>query len=158
VVLQIATRLRAKIDAQPNMRAMMTRDSDFFVPLNVRVQKARRVQADLFVSIHADAFLSPEARGASVFALSERGASSSAARWLANKENNADLIGGANMGNKDAQVARVLLDLSTTAQINDSMQVGRSVLRRSAGSTSCTRAAWSRPDSRCSRRRIFRRS
>ena len=133
VVLQIATRLRAKIDAQPNMRAMMTRDSDFFVPLNVRVQKARRVQADLFVSIHADAFVSPEARGASVFALSERGASSSAARWLANKENNADLIGGTNMGNKDAQVSRVLLDLSTTAQINDSMQVGRSVLQEIGG-------------------------
>lgn len=133
VVLQIAHRLRAKIDAQPNMRAMMTRDSDFFVPLNVRVQKARRVQADLFVSIHADAFLSPEARGASVFALSERGASSSAARWLANKENNADLIGGTNMGNKDAQVARVLLDLSTTAQINDSMQVGKAVLGEIGG-------------------------
>ena len=133
VVLQIATRLRGKIDAQPNMRAMMTRDSDFFVPLNVRVQKARRVQADLFVSIHADAFVSPEARGASVFALSERGASSSAARWLANKENNADLIGGTNMGNKDAQVSRVLLDLSTTAQINDSMQVGRAVLQEIGG-------------------------
>jgi len=133
VVLQIATRLRGKIDAQPNMRAMMTRDSDFFVPLNVRVQKARRVQADLFVSIHADAFVSPEARGASVFALSERGASSSAARWLANKENNADLIGGTNMGNKDAQVSRVLLDLSTTAQINDSMQVGKSVLQEIGG-------------------------
>jgi len=133
VVLQIAHRLRAKIDAQPNMRAMMTRDADFFVPLNVRVQKARRVQADLFVSIHADAFLSPEAKGASVFALSERGASSSAARWLANKENAADLIGGANMGNKDAQVARVLLDLSTTAQINDSLQVGNAVLKEIGG-------------------------
>ncbi|AOY91632.1 N-acetylmuramoyl-L-alanine amidase [Cupriavidus sp. USMAA2-4] len=133
VVLQIASRLRAKIDAQPNMRAMMTRDADFFVPLNVRVQKARRVQADLFVSIHADAFLSPEARGASVFALSERGASSSAARWLANKENSADLIGGANMSNKDAQVARVLLDLSTTAQINDSLQLGKSVLGEIGG-------------------------
>ncbi|WP_340520065.1 N-acetylmuramoyl-L-alanine amidase, partial [Cupriavidus necator] len=133
VVLQIAHRLRAKIDAQPNMRAMMTRDADFFVPLNVRVQKARRVQADLFVSIHADAFLSPEARGASVFALSERGASSTAARWLANKENAADLIGGANMGNKDAQVARVLLDLSTTAQINDSLQVGKAVLGEIGG-------------------------
>lgn len=133
VVLQIATRLRKKIDSEPNMRAMMTRDSDFFVPLNVRVQKARRVQADLFVSIHADAFVSPEARGASVFALSERGASSSAARWLANKENNADLIGGTNMGNKDAQVSRVLLDLSTTAQINDSMQVGKSVLTEIGG-------------------------
>ncbi|WP_455279625.1 N-acetylmuramoyl-L-alanine amidase [Cupriavidus necator] len=133
VVLQIAHRLRAKIDAQPNMRAMMTRDADFFVPLNVRVQKARRVQADLFVSIHADAFLSPEAKGASVFALSERGASSSAARWLANKENASDLIGGANMGNKDAQVARVLLDLSTTAQINDSLQVGKAVLGEIGG-------------------------
>jgi len=99
----------------------------------VRVQKARRVQADLFVSIHADAFLSPEARGASVFALSERGASSTAARWLANKENAADLIGGANMGNKDAQVARVLLDLSTTAQINDSLQVGKAVLGEIGG-------------------------
>ncbi|WP_059410625.1 N-acetylmuramoyl-L-alanine amidase [Cupriavidus basilensis] len=133
VVLQIAHRLRAKIDAQPNMRAMMTRDADFFVPLNVRVQKARRVQADLFVSIHADAFLSPEAKGASVFALSERGASSSAARWMANKENASDLIGGANMGNKDAQVARVLLDLSTTAQINDSLQVGKAVLSEIGG-------------------------
>ncbi|MCY0857888.1 N-acetylmuramoyl-L-alanine amidase [Cupriavidus sp. D39] len=133
VVLQIAQRLRAKIDAQPNMRAMMTRDADFFVPLNVRVQKARRVQADLFVSIHADAFLSPEAKGASVFALSERGASSSAARWMANKENASDLIGGANMGNKDAQVARVLLDLSTTAQINDSLQVGKAVLSEIGG-------------------------
>ncbi len=133
VVLQIAHRLRAKIDAQPNMRAMMTRDADFFVPLNVRVQKARRVQADLFVSIHADAFLSPEARGASVFALSERGASSTAARWLANKENASDLIGGANMGNKDAQVARVLLDLSTTAQINDSLLVGKAVLGEIGG-------------------------
>ncbi|KWR87407.1 N-acetylmuramoyl-L-alanine amidase [Cupriavidus sp. IDO] len=133
VVLQIAHRLRAKIDAQPNMRAMMTRDADFFVPLNVRVQKARRVQADLFVSIHADAFLSPEAKGASVFALSERGASSTAARWIANKENASDLIGGANMGNKDAQVARVLLDLSTTAQINDSLQVGKAVLSEIGG-------------------------
>ncbi len=133
VVLQIAHRLRAKIDAQPNMRAMMTRDADFFVPLNVRVQKARRVQADLFVSIHADAFISPQANGASVFALSERGASSSAARWLANKENASDLIGGANMGSKDAQVARVLLDLSTTAQINDSLQVGKSVLAEIGG-------------------------
>lgn len=133
VVLQIAQRLRAKIDSQPNMRAMMTRDADFFVPLNVRVQKARRVQADLFVSIHADAFLSPEAKGASVFALSERGASSTAARWMANKENASDLIGGANMGNKDAQVARVLLDLSTTAQINDSLQVGKAVLAEIGG-------------------------
>ncbi|WP_043947547.1 N-acetylmuramoyl-L-alanine amidase, partial [Ralstonia solanacearum] len=133
VVLSVARLLRAKIDAQPNMRAMMTRDADYFVPLNVRVQKARRVQADLFVSIHADAFLSPEAKGASVFALSERGASSAQAKWLANKENAADMIGGANLGSKDAQVTRVLLDLSTTAQISDSMKVGKSVLEQIGG-------------------------
>jgi N-acetylmuramoyl-L-alanine amidase len=133
VVLSIARLLKAKIDAQPNMRAMMTRDSDYFVPLGVRVQKARRVQADLFVSIHADAFLSPEARGASVFVLSDRGASSAQAKWLANKENAADMIGGANLGSKDAQVTRVLLDLSTTAQIADSMKVGRAVLQQIGG-------------------------
>ncbi|WP_394474952.1 N-acetylmuramoyl-L-alanine amidase [Ralstonia mannitolilytica] len=133
MVLSIARLLKAKIDAQPNMRAMMTRDSDYFVPLGVRVQKARRVQADLFVSIHADAFLSPEARGASVFVLSDRGASSAQAKWLANKENAADMIGGANLGSKDAQVTRVLLDLSTTAQIADSMKVGRAVLQQIGG-------------------------
>jgi N-acetylmuramoyl-L-alanine amidase len=133
VVLSIARMLKSKIDAQPNMRAMMTRDADYFVPLGVRVQKARRVQADLFVSIHADAFLSPEARGASVFALSDRGASSVQAKWLANKENASDMIGGANMGSKDAQVTRVLLDLSTTAQISDSMKVGRAVLEQIGG-------------------------
>lgn len=133
VVLSIARMLKAKIDAQPNMRAMMTRDSDYFVPLGVRVQKARRVQADLFVSIHADAFLSPEARGASVFVLSDRGASSAQAKWLANKENAADMIGGANLGSKDAQVTRVLLDLSTTAQITDSMKVGKAVLEQIGG-------------------------
>jgi len=133
VVLSIARMLKAKIDAQPNMRAMMTRDSDYFVPLGVRVQKARRVQADLFVSIHADAFVTPEARGASVFALSDRGASSAQAKWLANKENAADMIGGANLGSKDAQVTRVLLDLSTTAQISDSMKVGRAVLEQIGG-------------------------
>ena len=133
VVLSIARMLKAKIDAQPNMRAMMTRDSDYFVPLGVRVQKARRVQADLFVSIHADAFVTPEARGASVFVLSDRGASSAQAKWLANKENVADMIGGANLGSKDAQVTRVLLDLSTTAQIGDSMKVGRAVLEQIGG-------------------------
>jgi N-acetylmuramoyl-L-alanine amidase len=133
VVLSIARMLKAKIDAQPNMRAMMTRDSDYFVPLGVRVQKARRVQADLFVSIHADAFLSPEARGASVFVLSDRGASSAQAKWLANKENASDMIGGANLGSKDAQVTRVLLDLSTTAQITDSMKIGKAVLDQIGG-------------------------
>ena len=133
VVLEIAKRVRRKLDAEPNMRCMLTRDADFFVPLNVRVQKARRVQADLFVSIHADAFVSPDARGSSVFALSERGASSTAAKWLANKENSADLIGGVNIATRDRQLAGVLLDLSTTAQINDSLKLGNAVLREIGG-------------------------
>lgn len=129
VALDIAKKLRALIDAQPNMRAMMTRDADFFVPLNVRVQKARRVSADLFVSIHADAFTTPEARGSSVFALSEHGASSAAARWMANKENASDVIGGINVKTADETVNRALFDMSTTAQIRDSMRYGSFVLR-----------------------------
>ncbi|QEA13757.1 N-acetylmuramoyl-L-alanine amidase [Comamonas flocculans] len=128
VVLKVAHLLRERINATKiggnPMRAYMTRDADFFVPLATRVAKARRVQADLFVSIHADAFTSPAARGASVFALSQSGASSSAARWLANKENQADLIGGVNVGVQDRQVQRALLDMSTTAQINDSLKLG----------------------------------
>ncbi|MGB5808665.1 N-acetylmuramoyl-L-alanine amidase, partial [Castellaniella sp.] len=128
IVLQIAHRLKKLIDAQPNMRAYLTRDRDYFVPLNVRVQKARRVQADLFISIHADAWIKPSARGSSVWALSQNGATSSAARWLAKKENDADLIGGVNLGAHNAQVAKVLLDLSTGAQINDSIRVGTQVL------------------------------
>jgi N-acetylmuramoyl-L-alanine amidase len=128
VTLAIAKRLVGMLNAQPDMRAMLTRDDDYFVPLNVRVQKARRVQADLFISIHADAFTTPTARGSSVFALSEHGATSAAARWLAQRENNADLIGGVNLDNKDRFLARTLLDLSQTAQINDSLRVGRSVL------------------------------
>ncbi|CAN7484748.1 N-acetylmuramoyl-L-alanine amidase [Trinickia sp. LjRoot230] len=129
VALDIAKKLRALIDAQPNMRAMMTRDADFFVPLNVRVQKARRVGADLFVSIHADAFTTPEARGSSVFALSQHGASSAAARWMANKENASDLIGGINVKTADEAVNRALFDMSTTAQIRDSLRYGSFVLR-----------------------------
>ena len=132
IVLQIAHRLRDRINASSvngnPMRAFLTRDADFFVPLGVRVQKARRVQADLFVSIHADAFTTPAARGASVFALSQSGASSSAARWLANKENEADKVGGVNVGNHEAQVQRALLDMSTTAQINDSLKLGGAML------------------------------
>jgi N-acetylmuramoyl-L-alanine amidase len=128
VTLAIARKIRALIDREPGMRTMLTRDDDYFVPLNVRVQKARRVQADLFVSIHADAFSTPTARGSSVFALSEHGATSSAARWLAQRENEADLIGGVNLDNRDPILARTLLDLSQTAQINDSLRVGRSVL------------------------------
>ncbi|HEY0846868.1 MAG TPA: N-acetylmuramoyl-L-alanine amidase [Noviherbaspirillum sp.] len=133
VVLSIAKRLKAKIEAQPNMRVMLTRDADYFVPLHVRVQKARKVQADLFVSIHADAWIEATARGSSVFVLSEKGASSTAARWLANKENAADLIGGVNIKTHDRQLAHVLLDLTTTAQINDSLKVGKAVLKEIGG-------------------------
>ena len=128
VVLSIARRLKTRLEQQANVRVMLTRDGDYFVPLNVRVQKARKVQADLFVSIHADAFVEPTARGSSVFALSEKGASSTAARWLANKENSADLIGGINIRSKNQHLASVLLDLSTTAQINDSLKLAKSVL------------------------------
>jgi len=131
VVLAIALQLRDHLNSLPGMRAMMTRDADFFVPLTERVRKAQRVQADLFVSIHADAFMRPEARGASVFALSEKGATSAAARWIAQKENAADAVGGVNVGAvKDPQVIRTLLDMSTTAQIKDSLRVGREVLER----------------------------
>ena len=133
VVLQIAHRLRERINATTlkgnPMRAYLTRDADFFVPLHVRVQKARRVQADLFVSIHADAFLTPQARGASVFALSQGAASSSAARWMASQENKADLIGGVNIEASDPHLKRALFDMSTTAQINDSLKLGGAMLR-----------------------------
>ncbi|MBI5258393.1 MAG: N-acetylmuramoyl-L-alanine amidase [Burkholderiales bacterium] len=131
VVLAIALKLRDRLNSVPGMRAMLTRDADFFVPLHERVRKARRVQADLFVSIHADAFFTPQAKGASVFALSDNGATSAAARWIANKENAADLVGGANTpAVKDAQVLRAMLDMSTTAQIKDSLKIGREVLER----------------------------
>lgn len=129
IALDISKKLRAKIDLQPNMRAVMTRDTDFFVPLNVRVQKAQRVGADLFVSIHADAFTTPQARGSSVFALSERGASSAAARWIANKENSSDLIGGINVKTQDMAVNLALFDMLTTIQIRDSLRYGDFVLK-----------------------------
>jgi N-acetylmuramoyl-L-alanine amidase len=128
VALAIARKLKAMLDAEPGMRAMLTRDADYFVPLAARVQKARRVQADLFVSIHADAFKVPTARGSSVFALSENGATSAAAKWLAQKENAADLIGGVNLDGRDPVLARTLLDLSQARQISDSLKVGRDVL------------------------------
>ena len=132
VVLRLAHRMRERINnsnvnGNP-MRAFLTRDADFFVPLHVRVQKARAVQADLFVSIHADAFYTPHPQGASVFALSQSGASSSAARWMAERENKADQIGGLNVKSKDAQVKNVLFDMSTTAQINDSLKLGSAML------------------------------
>jgi len=133
IVLSISRRLKQKIEAEPDMRSYLTRDGDYFVPLHVRVNKARRVQADLFVSIHADAFVKPHARGASVFALSQQGATSTAARWLANKENSADLIGGLNIKTQDKQVAQLLLDMSTTAQIKDSLKLGDAVLKQIGG-------------------------
>jgi N-acetylmuramoyl-L-alanine amidase len=136
VVLQIARRMRDRINSTVlktkhgnlPMRAYLTRDADFFVPLNQRVEKARRVQADLFVSLHADAFMTPEARGASVFALSQGAASSAQARWMAKQENRADLVGGLNIKTQDAAVQRALLDMSTTAQINDSLKLGSEML------------------------------
>ncbi len=129
VTLIIARRLKAMVDAEPNMRAVLTRDGDYFIPLPVRVEKSRRVKADLFVSIHADAFVLPHARGSSVFALSERGATSVAARWLARRENESDLVGGVNLGARDRFLAQTLLDLSQRAQINDSLKLGSAVLQ-----------------------------
>jgi N-acetylmuramoyl-L-alanine amidase len=132
VVLRLAHRLRDRIDATTingnTLRAYLTRDADFFVPLHVRVQKARHVQADLFISIHADAFFTPRPQGASVFALSQGGASSNAARWMAAQENKADQVGGLNIQTKDAEVKRALFDMSTTAQINDSLKIGGAML------------------------------
>jgi len=129
ITLTIARRLKKLVDAEPNMRVLLTRDADYFLPLHARVEKARRVKADLFVSIHADAFVRPHARGSSVFALSERRATSEAARWLAKKENEADLVGGVSLDGKDRYLAQTLLDLSQTATLDHSLRLGRSVLK-----------------------------
>jgi N-acetylmuramoyl-L-alanine amidase len=129
VTLSIARRLEQMIASESKMRVLLTRDGDYFVPLGQRVARARRVQADLFVSIHADAWIKPDVRGSSVFALSERGATSTAAAWMARRENDADLIGGIDLGTHDPGLARVLLDLSTTAQISESLRFGNAVLR-----------------------------
>lgn len=128
VTLAIARKLKALLDREPGMRAMLTRDDDYYVRLDARVKKAQQVQADLFISIHADAVSTPTARGSSVFALSEHGATSAAARILAQHENESDLIGGVNLAVKDPIVERTKLDMLQTAQINDSLRVGRSVL------------------------------
>ena len=133
VTLAIARKLKARIDQQPNMRAVLVRDGDYFLPLHVRVDKARRVKADLFVSIHADAFIRAHARGSSVFALSERGATSAAAGWLAKRENDADLVGGVNLDVADPYLKQTLLDLSQTATINDSLKLGKAVLAELGG-------------------------
>jgi N-acetylmuramoyl-L-alanine amidase len=130
ITLTIARRLKRLVDAEPNMRAVLTRDGDYFLSLHTRVDKARKVKADLFVSVHADAFIRPNVRGSSVFALSERRATSEAARWLANKENEADLIGGVSLDGKDKYLAQTLLDLSQTATIDHSLRLGNSVLQR----------------------------
>ncbi|MFZ2161280.1 MAG: N-acetylmuramoyl-L-alanine amidase [Sideroxyarcus sp.] len=133
VTLSIARRLKAQIDELPGMRAILIRDGDYFIPLGVRVEKARKAHADLFVSIHADAFPKAHAHGSSVFALSEHGATSANASWLAKKENEADLIGGVNLAVKDPYLARTLLDLSQTATISDSMKLARHVLKELGG-------------------------
>ena len=129
ITLAIAKKLKQRIDEEPNMRGILTRDADFFIPLHGRVVKARNMQADLFISVHADAFIRPDARGSSVFALSEKGATSASARYLAKKENESDLIGGVSLDNKDMNLARTLLDLSQTATINDSLKLGKHVLK-----------------------------
>lgn len=128
ITLKVAKKLKARIDEDPNMRGVLTRDGDYFIPLHRRVVKARKLQADLFISIHADAFTNPAARGSSVFALSEKGATSASARYLAKKENESDLIGGVSLNVKDPVLARTLLDLSQTATINDSLKLGKAVL------------------------------
>ena len=133
VTLAIGRKLRQVLEKQPNVRVVMTRDEDVFIPLAMRVGKARKVNADLFVSIHADAFIKPDARGSSVFALSEKGASSTAAKWLANKENQADLIGGVKLNVKDPYLAHTLLDLTQTATINDSLKLAKAVLSELGG-------------------------
>ena len=128
VTLAVARRLKRILDAQPKLRCALTRNDDYFVPLGERVRRARAAQADLFVSIHADAVVSSSPRGSSVYVLSDRGASSTTARWLANKENEADLIGGVNLGQKNEHVAKTLLDLSLTATMQDSAKLGRHLL------------------------------
>lgn len=133
ITLALAKKLKRKLDAQENMRGVLIRDGDYFVPLGQRVVKARALKADLFLSIHADAFIKPHARGSSVFALSEGGASSAAARWLAKKENDADLIGGMNIDVKDPSLKRTLIDLTQTTTINDSMKLGHAVLKEIGG-------------------------
>ncbi len=128
VTLAVARKLKQLVDVTPGMRGVLIRDGDYFIPLGGRVAKARQVHADLFISIHADAFVKSDVRGSSVFALSEHGATSAAARWLAKKENEADLIGGVNIAVKDPYLARTLLDLSQTATISDSLKLAKHVL------------------------------
>ncbi|MDE3012386.1 MAG: N-acetylmuramoyl-L-alanine amidase, partial [Pseudomonadota bacterium] len=133
VTLAVARLIKARIDDEPNMRAFLVRDGDYFIPLQGRTAKARQLHADLFVSVHADAYINRDARGSSVFALSERGATSVAARWLANRENQADMIGGVNLSARDPYLAQTLFDLSQTATIQDSLRLARTVLKELSG-------------------------
>ncbi|HVQ32700.1 MAG TPA: N-acetylmuramoyl-L-alanine amidase [Lysobacter sp.] len=128
ITLAIARELARQVNATPGLKAYLTRDSDVFIPLAQRYQKARAAKADLFVSIHADAFTNPDANGSSVFVLSQRGASSQAARWLANQENAADLVGGVRLQDKDNTLASVLLDLSQSATMKASEDIAGHVL------------------------------
>ncbi|WP_443690617.1 N-acetylmuramoyl-L-alanine amidase, partial [Pseudomonas sp.] len=131
IVLSIAKELQRQINSEKGYRAELTRTGDYFIPLRKRTEIARKKGADLFVSIHADAAPSSAAFGASVFALSERGATSETARWLADSENRSDLIGGAgavSLDDKDKMLAGVLLDLSMTASLSSSLNVGQKVL------------------------------
>jgi N-acetylmuramoyl-L-alanine amidase len=133
VVLAISRALQALVDREPGFKAEMVRTSDYYIPLRGRTDIARDQRADLFVSIHADAFKNPAARGASVFALSASGATSETARYLAQRENQADLIGGVGnlkISDKDQMLAGVLLDLSMTATLNSSLDVGKHVLEQ----------------------------
>jgi N-acetylmuramoyl-L-alanine amidase len=133
VVLAVARRLAELVDREPGMRAVLIRDGDYFLSLQQRVVKARAQRADLFVSIHADAFKNPNARGSSVYALSAKGATDEAARWLAARENAADLVGGISLDDKDDMLASVLLDLSQNASIGASLEAGELILGRMGG-------------------------
>ena len=128
IVLAIARKLAKLVNNEPGMRAYLTRKKDVFISLRQRIKRARIQKADMFISIHADAFDRPSARGASVFVLSERGASSEAAQMLADKENAADLVGGISLEDKDDLLASVLLDLSQTASLEASLEVAQTVL------------------------------
>ena len=129
VNLQIAKKLKKLIDKEPNMKAVLIRSGDYYIPLGKRVSMARKIKADVFISIHADAFKKRAVRGSSVFALSERGATSAFAKFLANNENEADLIGGVSIDDKEPILARTLLDLSQATTINDSLKLGNHVLK-----------------------------
>lgn len=129
VVLAIARRVKAAVDAEPGMKGVLVRTGDYYIPLRNRMTIARKHKADFFVSIHADAFKDARARGSSVYVLSKRGASSEAAKWLAEKENSADLVGGVSLDDKDEVLASVLLDLSQTASMQASHDAADQVLR-----------------------------